>query len=148
LTGDAGWRSVRPLVETVPTPVGVSDHVTFVALVVNCCVPPMLRDAVCGVTDIVEIRKVAVAVPDCELSAVLVAVIVTLVLSRIVAGAVYSPVEEIVPVPAGVADQVTPVVSAFVTVAVYCWVPFADNVVVDGPTVTVTGSRVMVAVAL
>ena len=54
------------------------------------------------------------------------------------AGAVYRPDELIVPAPAGLTDQFTAVLLAFVTVAEYCCVCPAYKDAVVGDTLTVT----------
>jgi hypothetical protein len=70
------------------------------------------------------------------LSAVLVAVTVTVCAESIDAGAKYCPVVDIVPDPAKL--HRTAVLEVPVTVAVNCWVPFGPNWTVVGDTLTVT----------
>jgi multidrug efflux pump subunit AcrB len=120
-----------PAVEIVPVPAGLMDHVTavllvFVTVAENCCVWLAYKLAVVGVrlTAIGGI-KVTVAeaaeVPFCWL----VAVTVTGCFVVMLAGAVYSPVALMLPVPAGLIDHVTAVLLLFVTVAENCcvWPP-------------------------
>ena len=83
----------------------------------------------------------AIAVPDLVVSAAEVAVMVTFDGVGIVAGAVYSPEALIVPTVvfppcAPLALQVTAVLLAPVTVAVYCWVPLGATSAVRGETET------------
>jgi len=104
------------------------DHVTAVLVVpltttvaLNCCVPPISRDAVRGDTDTEttgggEEFTVTVAEADLVVSATLVALTVYV---PVVLGAVYSPEEEMVP---PVADQVTDVLLLPVTDAANCCV--------------------------
>ena len=65
--------------------------------------------------------NVIVAVADLELSAALVALTTTTV-EAVTTGAVYLPVESIVPRVVGLSDQVTAVLVALVTAAVNCCV--------------------------
>jgi hypothetical protein len=98
----------------------VADQVTLVLLVpvtvaVNCWVPPVARDADLGDTEITTgAETVTVAEADWVVSAALVAVTVY---DPAVEGALYNPVEEIVP---PVADQVTALFVLPVTVALNC----------------------------
>jgi len=59
-----------------------------------------------------------------------------------VAGAVYKPDVLIEPIPTGIVDHVTALLTVFVTIAVSCavWPPF--SVVVAGLTLTATGGTV------
>jgi hypothetical protein len=82
--------------------------------------------------------NVTVAVPVLVGSATLVAVTVTFWLLVTVEGAVYRPVESMVPSPAGLRDQVTAVLVELATVAVNSWVWLAFKVTVLGETVTET----------
>jgi hypothetical protein len=68
-------------------------------------------------------------------SATLVAVTVTVCCELILEGAVYNPVDEIVPT-LGLMDHVTAVLLVSVTVAVNCLVWFADKLAVVGLTDT------------
>ena len=79
-----------------------------------------------------------VDVPDAVGSATLVAVTVTVCAELIEAGAVYSPVPLMLPVPDGLIDHVTDVFDALVTVAVNCCVSDAERVAVVGETLTDT----------
>jgi hypothetical protein len=88
-----------------------------------------------------------VAAPDFVGVAVLVALIATELEEEIVAGAVYRPVAEIVPIE-GVMDHVTPALLVPVTGAANCRVWLALKLAVAGVTVIViSGVRVMVAAA-
>ena len=82
-----------------------------------------IKVAVAGltVTDTVGVR-VTVPLEDFAMSATLVAVTVTICCELIVAGAVYRPVLDMVPTPAGLIDQVTAVLLDPETVAVNCCV--------------------------
>ena len=72
----------------------------------------------------------------------LVAVTVTVWMLAINAGGVYRPAAEIEPVPPGTMLHVTEVLTAFVTVAVNCWVCEATRIAVGGATLMATGSSV------
>jgi len=74
------------------------------------------------------------AVPDVLVSAALIAVTVTFVLT-VTVGAWYRPALEMVPTDA---DQVTAVFELPVTNALNCWVPADGTVAVAGETVTTT----------
>ena len=91
--------------------------------------------------------SVTVAVLVFDVSVLLVAVTVAVVVLGIDEGAVYSPAAEMVP---AVAVHVAPWFSTEspVTVAVKVWVPLAESVTVDGLTVTAIGVSVTVAVAV
>jgi len=89
--------------------------------------------------------KVTAAFADLLGSATLVAVTVTVCAPAILAGAVYRPVEEIVPL-CGLILQVTTLLTAFATVAVNCCVAAAPSCIVEGERVTPTGDKVIVAV--
>src|SRR5258708_38504778 len=130
----------------LPT-LGRTDQVTALLLVpatvaVNCCVCPPIIDAVVGATA-TEIdedagESVSLAVPLTVGSAALVAVIVTGVLAVIVAGAVYPPAAETLPVPFGVTIHVTPIFHVPETVALSCCCSDGPSVAVAGVTETVT----------
>src|ERR1017187_5683409 len=81
--------------------------------------------------------RVTVAVPDFVVSAMLVAVTVTVGLDGIAAGAEYTPVEVMVP---AAADHVTMLLLAPVTVAVNVAVAESVTVAVLALTVTATGA--------
>ena len=61
------------------------------------------------------------------------------------AGAVYRPVCDTVPTPAGVTLHVTPGLSVFVTASTNCRVCPTNNVAVFGVTSTVTGTSAIAA---
>ena len=90
--------------------------------------------------------RVIVAVPALEVSATLVAVTVTVWERAIEAGAVYTPLLEMVPT-VGTNDHVTAVLALPATVAVNCWVCEAASEVAEGVTETATGVRLTVALA-
>jgi hypothetical protein len=92
--------------------------------------------------------SVIVALADIAEFAALAAVTVTVCEVATLDGAVYRPVEEIVPTD-GLIDQVTPVLPAPETVAANCWVADGAKLAEDGltETVTVWGS-VITAVAV
>jgi hypothetical protein len=121
---------VESIVPTVASPPAIpfTDQVTVVVLLpvtvaVNCCVWPTPTVTAEGETETWICVKVTVAVAVFELSATLVAVMVTDAGSGSVAGAVYRPESLIVPELAPpLSDQVTDVLEAFWTVAVNCWV--------------------------
>ena len=81
-----------------------------------------------------------VAVPIFVGSATLFAVTVTVLDAEIDAGAVYRPVELIVPALVGVSVQVTAELPVLVTAAVNCWIcPFVRDAV-EGVTATPIGT--------
>lgn len=88
--------------------------------------------------------KVTVAEADFDVSAVLVAVTVTVCCVARLAGAVYKPDALTLPTPAGLMAQVTVVLANPVTVAVNCCVPPWPNVAVVGLIIT-GGLKVTVA---
>jgi hypothetical protein len=147
----------KPVASTLPTPAGVTDHVTAVLLLnvtvaVNCCVCPPESVAVVGATltgaEGPEGTSVTVAEPDWVESAWLVAIIVTVWVAATVAGAVYTPVVLLmVPAPvAGLIVQVTAVLLVFKTVAVKVCVCPPFSVAVVGVTLTeIGGDKVTVA---
>ena len=116
----------RPDELTDPLPVGLIDQLTavlfvFTTLAENCCVCPALSVAVVGVTLTATAGiSVTVAVADLVESAWLVAVMVTVCCDVMLAGAVYSPDELTVPMPAGLIAQLTAVLLAFATVTENC----------------------------
>ena len=103
---------------------------------VNCCVWPASRVIVAGLTlTAIEGASVMVADAITALFAWLVAVTVTVCCDATLAGAVYNPLEPIVPAPDdGLIDQFTAVLLVFKTVAENCWVWLAYKVAVAGPT--------------
>src|SRR5258708_35897208 len=130
----------------LPT-LGRTDQVTALLLVpatvaVSCCVCPPIIDAVVGATatkiDEDAGESVSLAVPLTVGSAALVAVIVTGVLAVIVAGAVYTPAAETLPVPFGVTIHVTPIFHVPETVALSCCCSDGPSVAVAAVTETVT----------
>jgi len=132
----------RPLLETVPA---LADQVTpwlFALLTVaaNCCAPPEEILALLGETETLTGEVLTGGVTNtlavaCLLeSARLVAVTATEVLD-VTVGAVNTPSLEIVPAPA---DQLTPVLFVFVTVAVNCCVAFDAIVALPGLTEMLT----------
>jgi hypothetical protein len=145
-----------PLEEIVPTVefppmILFTSQVTAVfdvpvTVAVNCCVPPTTTVADEGETltaTVVDETIVTWAEPDFVGSACDTAVTVTVLGFGTFAGAVYSPLEEIVPTvefpPVTLfTSQVTAVFDVPVTVAVNCCVPFAATVAGEGETVTVT----------
>ncbi len=93
--------------------------------------------------------SVMAALPVLAGSAELVAVTVTFWLAVMDEGAVYRPVESMLPTPAGLRDQVTAALVVLVTVAANCWVWPAVKVAELGETDTaiVSGAvRVIFAV--
>jgi hypothetical protein len=144
----------NPLVETVPTvefppAIPFADHVTpvFVALLtlaVNCFVAEVWTEALVGETETETAAiTVAVAVAVFVGSATLVPAIVTVAGEGKPAGAVYSPVDEIVPVvefPPAVpfTDHVTLVLDELLTLAVNCCVPDSWTEALAGETETDT----------
>ena len=150
---DAG-AVYKPLVEMLPTE-GLIDHVTAVFVdpvtdAVNCCAPPAVRVEVAGLIEIVTgaACKVIVAIAVWVLSAELVAVTVTVCAEVMEAGAVYSPLVEMLPTD-GLIDQVAAVFVDPVTVAVNCCVLPACSVAVDGLIeIVTTGCTVTAAVAV
>src|SRR5689334_18051051 len=126
----------RPVALMLPA---VADHVTpvlgaFATIAVNCCGWPETTAAVAGVTvTVIAGDNVTVAVPVVVLSAWLVAVIVTDCSTGMLAGAVYRPVELIVP---AVAAHVTAVLAEFSTVVANCCVWLPNSVAAGGVTVT------------
>jgi hypothetical protein len=132
---------------------GAIDHDTawFVELstvAVNCCVSPACSVTAEGVawTATAGIRA-TVAATLFVVSAMLVAVTVTVCCAATVAGAVYRPLGVIVPAPAGLIDQETAVFDEYATVTENCWVCAACSETLGGARVTATGSSVAVAVA-
>jgi hypothetical protein len=127
----------------------VADQVTalFVAPVtvaVNCCILPVESEAEVGDidTDNVGALTVTVAEADLVVSAALVAVTVSV---PPVLGAVYKPLEEIVP---PVADQVTAVFAVPVTMAVNCCVrPVSSEAEVGEIVIETNGAALTVTVA-
>ncbi len=110
-----------------------------VTVALNCCVPLVVKEADVGETDTATVAgAVTVTVADADLvvSATLVAFTVYV---PPVLGAVYKPLEEIVP---PVAVQVTAVFVVPVTVAVNCCVPPVLSEATVGETVTATGGGV------
>jgi hypothetical protein len=87
---------------------------------------------------------VSVALDDLVGSATLCAVTVTVCDVRILDGAVYRPVEEIVPTD-GLIDQVTAVLLVAKTVAVNCCVPEGAKLTVDGLMDTVIAWRSVIS---
>jgi hypothetical protein len=100
-----GGAVYSPVASIVPTPEGSTVHVT-VWFDVNCCVWPPYNIAVDGVT-VNNGNTVSVAVTDLDVSAWLVAVIVTVCGVAALAGAVYIPVASMVPAPEGLTAHVT-----------------------------------------
>jgi len=98
----------------------------------------------------IEGASVMVADAITALFAWLVAVTVTVCCDATLAGAVYNPLEPIVPAPDdGLIDQFTAVLLVFKTVAENCWVWLAYKVAVAGPTDTLmAGDNVTVAEAV
>jgi hypothetical protein len=140
----------KPVEETVPGPERL--HVTPVeetpeSVAENCAVPPAFTDAVAGVTLIdAGAFTVTVACAESVEFAVLVAVTVTVVFEVTLEGAVYKPVEEIVPGPERL--QVTPAEETPESVAENCAVPPAFTVAVAGVTlIDAFGVTVTVAFA-
>ena len=114
-----------PVAEMLPT-LGLIDQVTAVFVVpvtvaVNCWVWPAVSVTLGGLTETPMTLRLTVALPDLVASATLVAVTVTDWELVMLAGAVYSPVTEMLPT-LGLIDQVTAVFVVPVTVAVNCWV--------------------------
>src|SRR5947209_8511430 len=122
----------------------------FETVALNWRVCPANIAAVEGVTVTVTGGvKVMVAVAAFVASAWLRAVTVTVCCAVMLAGAVYIPVELMLPLPAGAIDHVTATLAVFVTVAMNCWVPPFESVAVVGATVTAMGGeRVSVMLAL
>jgi len=89
------------------------------------------------VTFAAEGNNVSEAVSVVPGLATLAAVAVMVVCVASEEGAVYRPVDEIVPI-AGLRDQVTAVLELPVTVAVSCWVWPGERVAAEGVTFTVT----------
>jgi hypothetical protein len=117
----------------------------FKTAAVNCCVADGAIVTPDGETVTVTaggggVCTVTVAVPLEDGAAALVARTVTTAGFGTVAGAVYSPVEEMLP---AVAVQVTAVLLEPETVALNCRVELAETVAVAGATVTVTGAAVV-----
>jgi hypothetical protein len=138
-----------PLIEMLPT-LGLIDHATpkpgWLTLAVNCWVCPPVSVTLGGLTVTVNGgTSVTVALPDWKLSATLVAVTVTDCWPAMLPGAVYSPLEEMLPT-LGLSDQVTAVLVVPVTVAVNCWVPPGPSVTLSGLTETAM-ARLTVKVA-
>jgi hypothetical protein len=138
----------RPDALIVPTPTGLTDHVTalFAALVtvaVSCVVWPLFSADVARLTlTETEGTSVIVADEDAVVSARLVAVTVTVCAVVMVVGAVYRPDAPIVPTPTGLTDHVTALFAALVTVAVSCVVWPLLSAEVAGLTLTMTGGAV------
>src|SRR5215471_3987744 len=133
-------------------PTGLADQVTAVLLLPmtvaeNCCVWEAVRLAVPGAMEtVIGGASVTVAVPALVGSATLVAVTVTDCVPEMVAGAVKSPVAEMV--PTGLADQVTAVLLLPVTVAENSCVWETVRLAVPGVIeIAIGGLRVTVAVA-
>ena len=116
----------------------------MVTLAVNCCVCPPYTMALCGVRLMVAGGRgkanVIVAEADCAVSATLVAVITTFCKVGM-AGAVYSPVAVMAPMPAGLMDQVTAVLLVLLTTAVNCSACAAAREILDGLTPMVMGGQ-------
>jgi len=124
----------------------LADQVTAVLLEpltvdVNCCVPLVTTEAEVGemLTATTGALTVTVAEADLVLSAALVAVTVKV---PALLGAVYSPLEEMLP---PVADQVTAVLLEPLTVAVNCCVPFVRIEAETGEMATVTPAVTVIA---
>ena len=126
-----------PTVVIVP-PVAVQVTAVLVVpltVAVNCCVPPVVSEAVVGlIATATGTVTVTVAEADFVVSATLVAVTVYV---PAVAGAVYRPAVVIVP---PVALHVTLVLVVPVTVAVNCCVPPVASDAEVGLIVTATGT--------
>src|SRR5579864_8710335 len=112
-------------------------------LALNCCVPKSATVATLGdtvtVTDPDAAVTVTVAVADFALLASEVAVTVTCAGFGTNAGAVYSPLAEIVPSAAPATLHVTAVFVVPETVAVNCWLLPTATLAVAGPTIMVIG---------
>ena len=165
VAGTAAGAVYNPVVEIVPTvafpPITpftcqvTAVLLVFVTVAVNCCVRLMatLTDFGATVTLIPGATNiVTVADPDLVESATETAVIVTAAGLGATAGAVYSPVVEMVPTVAfppftPFTCHVTAVFEVFVTVAVNCCVKPVTTVAVLGLTATETGG-VIVTVAV
>jgi hypothetical protein len=139
--------TVHPLTLQV-TFVLLSLEVTFA---VNCCVVPAGTLALVGeiVIVIVGAVNVTVAMASLVVSATEVAVMVSVRPAGKTVGAVYKPLEFIVPIVASppfspFTAQVTEVLLFPVTVAVNCWVPPPAMLAVAGETVTATVVLVVV----
>lgn len=157
--GTASGAVYRPVCEIVPhaapeQPAPFRLHVTAVSDVpftdaVNCCWVPVATCVAPGETLTVIVGKmVTTALLDLVESAFEVAVTVTCAGVGTAAGAVYRPVDEIVPqvapeqpVPAKL--QVTAVFVVPVTVAVNCRVFRTTSCTVVGETCTTTGGRIV-----
>jgi hypothetical protein len=147
---DAG-AVYSPLVEIVPTD-GLIDQVTAVLVdpeteAVNCCVLPAVSVTVVGLRDMATGCSVTVAAAVLVVSAELLAVTVTVCEELTDAGAVYSPLVEIVPTD-GLIDQVTAVLVDPDTEAVNCCVLPAVSVTVIGLREMAIGCSVTVAAAV
>jgi len=131
----------NPLALMVPH---VADQVTAVftapvTAAVNCCVPPVCKFTpdVGLVIATVTTETATATEADLELSATLVAMMVQ-VLPSAFTEAVNNPLASMVPQAAGANDQVTPVFTAPVTVAVNCCDPPSGSVTDVGLIVTTT----------
>jgi len=134
----------------VPT-AALNDHVTPVLAVpvtvaANCWFCDAPSEAVVGVSETVTGLRLMVALADLEESALLVAFTVTFCALAIGAGAVYSPLFEMVPT-AGVNDHVTPVLAVPVRVAVNSWVCEAVREAVEGARERLTRFRLSAPLA-
>jgi hypothetical protein len=137
-----------PVAEMLPT-LGLIVQVTAVFVVpvtvaVNCWVWPAVRVALGGLTETPMTLRLTVAPPDLVASATPVAVTVTAWELVMLAGAVYSPLAEMLPT-LGLIVQVTAVFVVPVTVAVNCWVWPAVSVTLGGLTETPMTLRLTVA---
>ena len=125
-----------------------------VTVAVNCCVAPFITFALVGdMLTFTPAEIVTVAVADLVGSATLVAVTVTVAGDGIVPGAVYKPVELMVPhaapvQPAPETLKVTAVFVVPVTVAVNCSVPLGAALPDPGLRVTATGTAGAVTVTV
>jgi len=134
----------NPLEEMVPP---LADHVTPVLLVpvteaVNCCAPPSESETESGKMEIeTDTGTVTVIVADADFvgSAALVAVTVNVPAAL---GAVYSPLDEMLP---PLADQATAVLLVPVTEAVNCCVAPVESATETGEMEIETGTGTLTA---
>jgi hypothetical protein len=143
-----------PLFEIEPNPGGSIAQVTalfvaFATVAENCTVSFCAKVGRGGSTVTATGNRKMEAIAVFELSARLVAVRVTTCWAAITSGAVYKPVALMVPVPAGLSAQTTPVFVDPVTEAVNCCVAPCDNVTLAGDRERLSGGfNVTVAVAV
>lgn len=132
------WHGVVELIGGAtqsPPAMPLTDHATPVAgVAVKACVAPAETVGPDGLTEMAcAFVTVTVAVPIALLLACEVAVIVTLPLGT-AEGAVYTPLESMLPPP--VAVQVTAVFVVPTTLALKVWVPLTGTLAVRGVTLT------------